>query len=97
MIIRGIEDPVFLLEEEGKAIEKLLADDEKNGNSIFQIEGVWTGRKSDIKALFWEREARKAETTPEVILTPEEQETERIRTAELFKKYRPDFLKPKEL
>lgn len=93
MIIRGVEDPIYLLEEEGKAVENLLADSEKNGASILQIEGIWTGRKSDIKALFWEREEKRETIVYEKYLSPEEKQTEQERITGLIEKYKPDFLR----
>lgn len=56
MFLKGMREPLNLTSSEAAELEKLWLDDEVEPSTKLQIEGVWTGTKSDIKFFKTERE-----------------------------------------
>lgn len=49
LYVRGDKDPIELEEAEAKAAEALIGDASRTPDTAFSIQGVWTGKKADMK------------------------------------------------
>lgn len=51
--IKSLKEPIYVTDNEADLIEKLMADGAKDHNYRVVIEGVWSGRKGDIRFVKW--------------------------------------------
>lgn len=56
LYIRGMKEPKDLTHAEGKEAERIIADVMVVPETPFIIEGIWSGKKADMKYVDWERE-----------------------------------------
>jgi len=57
LYIRGLSEPVELEEGEGVAAQALINDNYRSKDTPFAIEGVWSGHKSDMRYVLFEKES----------------------------------------
>lgn len=49
LFVRGLKEPVELENDEALSAQDLIGDSTKTNDTAFSIEGVWTGKKGDMK------------------------------------------------
>lgn len=72
LYVRGMKEPKDLTHAEGKEAERIISDVLVSADTPFIIEGVWSGKKSDMKFVDWERENSYASNKEETILSAQE-------------------------
>lgn len=55
LYIRSLKEPIELETDEASGIEAILGDETKDNDSHIIIEGVWSGKKKDIRFVQWPR------------------------------------------
>jgi hypothetical protein len=56
LYVKGLKEPIELEELEGKAAQALISDATKPNDTPFVIEGVWAGKKGEMKFVMFPKE-----------------------------------------
>lgn len=59
--VRSLKEPIELEPNEASGIEAILGDEAKDNDSHIIIEGVWSGKKKDIRFIQWPKSERKSD------------------------------------
>lgn len=90
LYIRGLKDPIELEEEEANVAQNLIQDATKPNDTPFVIEGIWAGKKADMKYVMFPKEDKRSYSSPidpmgeveaiefEIEITPDRKKSEEI-------------------
>lgn len=75
LFVKGMKEPIELEHEEALAAQALIGDPAKSDDTIFSIEGVWSGKKREMRFVVFDKKEQGSYSAKEVIaMTKEEAE-----------------------